>query len=356
MTGAIGPANMALPYNAPVAGTSTGDLILSFGAGVVATLIGVGSKYFMDYRVERRRLQLQERTAVSDVMGNSLGQLGQSVRRLHDRLDSVFRDFRAVSDGWLDAKPSPGDDGYFLKSFVLRLFAFLSWATIVQWTIDALPPETVKERSDLRTLYDSIDRAKNCLTNSLIIDESESYTDRQVTLLFVDTLDDVADLGLRAYQRNDKTIPRTEFDAEYLMDREPLRYLRSWLALTGRGSQPAMILARLACLRECLDFIRVGTAGERPRIDRQRLTDALHYAERTSAAPLNLSVRVPDKLENFVLVNRNSLLRRGRDAQLGCHRDGWVGRTARFPQFAGPFPYGPPPNRTCRLSRHPALW
>jgi hypothetical protein len=38
------------------------------------------------------------------------------------------------------------------------------------------------------------------------------------------------------------------------------------------------------------------------------------------------------------------------------HANGWVGRTARFPQFAGPFPYGPPPNRTCQLSRHPALW
>lgn len=188
---------------------STGDLILSFGAGVAATLIGVVSKYFMDYRFERRRLQLQERTAVSDVMGNSLGQLRQSVRRLHDRLDSVFRDSRAVTDGWLDAKPNLADDGYFLKSFVLRLFAFLSWATIVQWAIDALPPETVRERPDLRTLYDGLDHAKNCLTNSLIIDESESYTDRQVTLLFVDVLDDVADLGLRAYQRNDKTIPRS---------------------------------------------------------------------------------------------------------------------------------------------------
>jgi hypothetical protein len=43
----------------------------------------------------------------------------------------------------------------------------------------------------------------------------------------------------------------------------------------------------------------------------------------------------------------------------GCQpppRYSWVGRTARCPQFAGPFPYGPPPNRTCQISRHPALW
>ncbi len=293
-------------YNALVAGASTADLVLSFGAGIVATLIGVGSKYFMDYRFQRRRLQLQERTAVSDVMGNSLGQLRRSVSRLHDRLDSVFRDFRAVTDEWLKAKPSPGDDGYFLKSFVHRVFAFLSWAAIVQWAIDALPPETVKERSDLRTLYDVLDHARNCLTNRLILDESESYTDRQVTLLFVDTLDDLVDFGLRTYQRNDKTIPHTDFDAEYLMDREPLRSLRIWLALPGKGSQPAIILARLACLRECLDFIQIGTAIEKPRIDRQRLAAALHYGERTSPAPLNLSVTVPDILEKYLLDYSNS--------------------------------------------------
>jgi hypothetical protein len=294
-------------YYVQVASASAGDLILSFGAGIVATLIGVGSKYFMDYRFERRRLQLQERTAVSDVMGNSLGQLRQSVRRLHDRLDSVFRDSRAVTDGWLEAKPSPGDDGYFLKSFVHRLFTFLSWVAIVQWAIDALPPETVRERPDLRMLYDRLDRAKDCLTNRLIIDKSESYTDRQITLLFVDTLDALVDVGLRTYQRNDKTIPRAEFDAEYLMDREPLKSLRSWLALPGKGSKPAITLARLACLRESLDFIRIGTAAESPRIDRQRLTDALHYAERTSPAPLNLSAAVPDELERFLVEDRNGL-------------------------------------------------
>jgi hypothetical protein len=28
---------------------------------------------------------------------------------------------------------------------------------------------------------------------------------------------------------------------------------------------------------------------------------------------------------------------------------------ARCPLFAGPFPCGPPPNRTCRFPWHPAL-
>lgn len=35
--------------------------------------------------------------------------------------------------------------------------------------------------------------------------------------------------------------------------------------------------------------------------------------------------------------------------------DGWVDRAARCPHCAGPFLHGLPPNRTCQLSRHPAL-
>jgi hypothetical protein len=291
-----------------VADASTSEIVLSFVAGIVATLIGVGSKYFMDYRIERRRLQLQERTAMSDVMGNSLGQLRKSVIRLHDRLDSIFRDQRAVTE-WLVAEPSPDKDGYFLKSCTQRLFTFLSWVAIVQWAIDALPPETVKERPDLGKLYKSLDHARDCLTNRLILDESESRTDRQTSLLFVDTIDGLVDLGLRTYQQNDKTIPSSEFEEEYRMDREPLASLRYWLTLPRTTkSQPSIILARLACLRECLDLIQIGIADNKPqtdrasltRIDRARLTAALDYAENPSLTPMNLSATVPGKLEGLL--------------------------------------------------------
>ena len=274
---------------------STGGLILSFAAGVAATLIGVGSKYFMDYRLQRRQLQLQERTAVSDVMGNSLGQLRRSVLRLHDRLDSIFREPKAVSR-WLVAGSTPEKDGYFLRSLTHRLFAFLSWATIVQWTIDALPPETVKERSDLGKLYKSLDHARDCLTNRLILDDSEYHTDRQGSLLFVGFIDDLTDLGLRTYQQNNKTIPTAVFDEEYRMGREPLASLRRWLTLPGKTPQPSITLARLACLRECLDLIQIGTAGKGTRIDPARLAAALDYAEMPSEIPLNLSATIPSKL------------------------------------------------------------
>ncbi len=291
---------MTYTYTVSMADASTSELAVSFAAGVVATLIGVVAKYSMDYRLDRRRLQLQERTAVSDIMGNSLGQLRRSVLRLHDRLDSVYRDPRAVSQ-WLIAGPSPDRDGYFLRSFTHRIFAFLSWAAIVQWTIDALPPETVKERSDLSKLYKSLDHARDCLTNRLIIDESETHTERQMSLLFVGTLDDLADLGLRTYQLNDKTIPSTAFDEEYEMGREPLASLRYWLTLPRKTpSQPSIILARLACLRECLDIIQFGVADKKPRIDRARLTAALHYADNRSVIPMNLSATVPGNLDDFL--------------------------------------------------------
>jgi hypothetical protein len=121
-------------------------------------------------------------------------------------------------------------------------------------------------------LYKGLDNAKSSLTNRFIIDESELNTDRQDTLLFIDILDDLADLGLRTYQRNNKTIPRAEFEEEYQMDRSPLSSLRSWLALPGRRSQPAIILARLACLRECLGLIQIGIAAGEPQIDWKGLT------------------------------------------------------------------------------------
>lgn len=295
-------------YTTFVADASTGELVLSFAAGIAATLIGLGSKYFMDYRIERRRLQLQERTAMSDVMGNSLGQLRKSVIRLQDRLDSIFRDQRAVTE-WLIAGPSPDKDGYFLRSCTQRIFSFLSWVAIVQGAMDALPPESVTERPDLGKLYKSLDHARDCLTNRLVIDESELHTDRQTSLLFVDTIDGLVDLGQRTYQQNDKTIPSTEFEEEYRMDREPLASLRYWLTLPRiTASQPSIILARLACLRECLDLIQIGIADKKPqadragltRIDRARLTAALDYAEKRSVNPMNLSATVPGKLEELL--------------------------------------------------------
>jgi hypothetical protein len=41
-------------------GVSIG-VVISFAAGILTTLIGVAAKYFLDYRLARRRLELDEK-------------------------------------------------------------------------------------------------------------------------------------------------------------------------------------------------------------------------------------------------------------------------------------------------------
>lgn len=279
--------------------------MLGFVAGITTTLIGVGAKYLFDYRLDLRRLELQERAAVSDVMGNSLGQLQKSIVRLEDRIDSVFRDRRAVNE-WLVASQYPKDDGYFLSSFAHRLFMFVAWSAIVQWAIDALPRETVRERADLRAIYEHLEQAKSCISTGLIIHESELKTDREGSVLFVGVIDEMADLGFRIHQANNKTIPKAAFDEEYIAARYPLTSVRRWLTLPDaiklgpNNLGPAIILARLACLREVLDLIPVGTGRGNGRVMQHRLNAALVYAEGTLVTSVGLSETVPGKLQELL--------------------------------------------------------
>jgi hypothetical protein len=47
---------------------SWGDL-LSFGLGLGTALLGVAAKYVMDYRLARRRLEMDERAAITSALG-----------------------------------------------------------------------------------------------------------------------------------------------------------------------------------------------------------------------------------------------------------------------------------------------
>src|SRR5882724_8155267 len=116
----------------------TSAALLSFGLGVFSALLGVVTKYAMDYRLAARRLELEERAAISAVFGNSLGQLRRSAQRLHDRIEACFRDERYLI-AWLAPSEAPATDGYFLRSFVQRVYTFLAWCTVVQGAIDSLP-------------------------------------------------------------------------------------------------------------------------------------------------------------------------------------------------------------------------
>jgi len=273
---------------------------VAFAAGITTALLGVGAKYLFDYRIGVRRIKLEERTAVSAIMGNSLGQLHKSIVGLIARIDSVFRNDKAVTE-WLRWSPDSKDDGYFLASLVYRLFAFVAWSAIVEWAIDTLPPETVRERTDLRAIYDHLDHAKSCLTNTFIIHESDRQTDREGSLLFVGTIDEMADLGFRIYQANSKTIPSAAFDEEYRANRYPLTSVRRWVTLPERPElTPALVLARLACLREVLHVIPVGVERGKRRVDEARLDEALKYATKRVATSTDLRETVPGKLEQLL--------------------------------------------------------
>src|SRR5690348_14485372 len=138
--------------------------LLSFALGVSTALLGVAAKYFMDYRVAKQRLKMDERAAITMALGNGPGLLRRGTVRLQDRVHACFRDAEHL-ERWLRASPTPREDGYFLRSFVQRMFVFFSMAGVVQSAIDALPAQTLRARADLRQLYTLIELAKCTLTH-----------------------------------------------------------------------------------------------------------------------------------------------------------------------------------------------
>lgn len=227
--------------------------LLSFGLGVFTALLGIVTKYAMDYRLAARRLELEERATVSAVFGNSLGQLRRAAQRLHDRVEACFRDEQYLAD-WLRPADTPADDGYFLRSFTHRLYTFLAWSTVVQGAIDSLPEQDVRKRQDLRTLYTRIEVGKGVLSHVALLPDYPGYeVAREGYHLFIGTLDDLSDLGLAVYNENQRTVPRAAFDERYDSRYRALMQLRGWLGLAG-GHDPraAVILTRLACLQTVL--------------------------------------------------------------------------------------------------------
>jgi hypothetical protein len=130
--------------------------LLGFAAGIAGTVAAFGAKYAFDFRLAKRRLELDERAALATALGGSPGQLRRSAIRMKDRVDAFFRDEQFLSS-WLAAANEPVRDGYFLRSSVQRLFAFLSWAALMQQAMDALPAKTLRARRDLQHLYGLLD-------------------------------------------------------------------------------------------------------------------------------------------------------------------------------------------------------
>ena len=56
--------------------TSSWGALLSFGLGLGTALLGVAAKYVMDYRLARRRLEMDERAAITSALGSVPGCCG----------------------------------------------------------------------------------------------------------------------------------------------------------------------------------------------------------------------------------------------------------------------------------------
>jgi hypothetical protein len=264
---------------------------LSFGLGVFTALLGVAAKYVMDYRVAARRLELDERAAISAVFGNSLGQLRRAAQRLHDRIEACFRDQQHLA-AWLAPAGSPADDGYFLRSFVQRLFTFLAWAAVVQGAVDSLPDHDLQGRTDLRRLYTRLEVCKEVLSHVALLPDYPGYeVAYEGYHLFIGTLDDVSDLGLAVYNENHRTVPRAAFDQRYNERYRALGQVRWWLAAAG-NTEPysAVVLARLACLQTVLRRI-LDKDQDRAEYGKDKL-----LAERLLGVRARLSVGYPLEL------------------------------------------------------------
>jgi hypothetical protein len=88
--------------------TSSWGALLSFGLGLGTALLGVAAKYVMDYRLARRRLEMDERAAITSALGNGPGLLRRG------RLACL----EAVLDAMND--PSAYESGHFAADDALR--------------------------------------------------------------------------------------------------------------------------------------------------------------------------------------------------------------------------------------------
>lgn len=285
-----------------------GSVILGFVFGIITTLIGIAAKYGLEYRLSRREFEHTVTANVAETLGNSLGQLRRSIERLEDRLESLSRDSGALE--WLRPASEPKDDGYYLKSFAYRLFAFIAFGSIFRDRVDAMPRSTLEAQPELKQIYALLIVAEACLTNRLVVHSSvDGSTDSEATLLFTGTIDDIADLGSLIYSDHRETIPRDvvmdEYDKWQSTDqltpsKVPLVSLRSWISAPWRyrDRRRAAVLARMECLRYVLAKIDIGL-GREP-YDRAAFEKRLADLESGYFNRMEIATTLPDKVDALI--------------------------------------------------------
>ena len=216
--------------------------LISLLAGAFVALVGVISKYLFDYRLERRKLELEERKGIATVLGSSQANFVRATRELF-RWISNFFDHPDTSRQDLVPGSTPEGDAYSLRDFARRLFDFIVWGRIAQDAINSLPTDVVKERPDLQQTFVFVDLALDIFAYSGLFGEIASHkAEIERSRLFIGQIDLIAEAGKRLWKDDERTIPRAAFDDSYSLSDSPLTALRDFLLLF-HTDQPQQLIS-----------------------------------------------------------------------------------------------------------------
>lgn len=292
--------------NSPGLDSDVAVALIGFLAGSVAALLGVFSKYLLDYQLEKRKLELQERQNIAVVIGPSQSNLIRATRDLFRWLSSFF-DHPDLSRQGLIKGLDPARDAPSLHEWARLLFNLIAWGRITQDAINALPAAVIKERADLQQAYVFVDLIVDLLAYGGLFKAIELYEpDSQTMRLFSDHVEALAEAGFRLRQANAGAITRTAVDELYQAPRSALLPLREFvLILNGESALAAgVIVARLAAVRAvAAGFLQGYPWTIQLPAQREILAELqahLAYASRSSGANLPFGKRVPRNLDALI--------------------------------------------------------
>lgn len=267
------------------------DLLSSFPAGlatgILVALLGIAGRYFLDYRLQSRRLNLEEqkhgseeersrwrfraeaRQEVYAAIGSTQSSFVRAATDLHDRLSNFLENpdntrpwlLPHYKRHWFSDVAAPENDGYYLREFMRRLFNFYAWGRIAQDAVNSLPVEVTREREDLQRLYTFVNLANSLLTYTWLFRGVEDYEATSENLhLFTGSLAQLTGAGANMWKENDGSLPSEGFGEVYDAGAESLLQMRDLLTATyaeeARLRDPnvraAFVIARLAALRAAL--------------------------------------------------------------------------------------------------------
>jgi hypothetical protein len=279
--------------------------LLAFVVGIAGTASAFGAKYLFDYRLAKKRLELEERSSLATALGARPGQMRRAATRLHSRVESFERDAEHLAS-WLAPANRSEDDAYYLRSSVQRVFMYATSSALMQQAMDTLPHETMRVRRDLQDRYVLLDVASGAMTSIGMVEDFPGYPkDRAAYQLFTGTLDEVVDLGVGIHNRNSQVVPTAEFLAAYQAGERCLLQLRDWLsAMHRQDARGTIVTARMFAVGAILS--RYLDSSSRSFIHDSELTRRLaQLSDRPAAQGYDFVGNVPRWLDEQLRVARD---------------------------------------------------